>query len=155
MRLTALNAKAEFPSDLASEFDREFGKEPAEAIEWAFREWRRDCPFLPAISDIRFRVGLWHDEHRREQIRVEQKREKAEIEVARERGEIVSYPEIVKQLDQVVKRMPDAARSDQRTVTVARREMPPALPLTREEIEKRRPAERAEAERVRREMEGS
>jgi len=60
MHLTALNAKLEPESELAQEFARVFGAEPAEAIEWVFQEWRLQSPFFPAIADIVRLISRWH-----------------------------------------------------------------------------------------------
>jgi hypothetical protein len=63
----------------------------------------------------------------------------------------VSVGEIRGKLLEMAKAMPDAAPAETRTVS--RRAVPPAVQLTPKQIEKRRDAERAEIERVRRQME--
>jgi hypothetical protein len=60
INLTALNSKAEPERELVAEFTRVFDHEPPEAIEWAFREWRLQSSFFPAIADIAELISRWH-----------------------------------------------------------------------------------------------
>lgn len=68
-----------------------------------------------------------------------------------EKGVPISLQEIGKQLIEIVRRMPDPTPEKLRTVDWG--DMPPALELTKEQIEKRKVAERAEIERYRKQME--
>jgi hypothetical protein len=151
LQLTADNAKTVPSSELVGEFTREFGAEPPEALEWAFRTWRRRSPYFPAIAEIAGLLADWHKELELQDREQEQREQTRMEEEARASGQLVSFPEIVKQLAEIAK-MPEPAPVRTRTVTV--RPVAPALQLTREQIEARRPQERAEIERVRREMEG-
>jgi len=49
-----------------AEFTRLFDQEPPEAIEWAFREWRLQSSFFPAIADIVELISTWHGNADRE-----------------------------------------------------------------------------------------
>jgi hypothetical protein len=60
INLTALNSKAEPERELVAEFTRVFDHEPPEAIESAFREWRLQSSFFPAIADIAELISRWH-----------------------------------------------------------------------------------------------
>jgi len=60
INLTAINSKLEVQSELAAEFVRVFDSEPPEAIQWAFREWRLQSSFFPAIADIAKLISQWH-----------------------------------------------------------------------------------------------
>jgi hypothetical protein len=148
LQLTADNAKTIPSSELVGEFTREFGAEPPEALEWVFRTWRKRSPYFPAIAEIAALLADWHRELQLQDREQEQREQKRREE--RASGQLVSLPEIGAKLAEIA-RMPEAAPGRTRTVTV--RKMPPALQLTREQIEARRPQERAEIERVRREME--
>src|SRR5216683_7276656 len=75
MNLTAQNSKSEPASELVAEFSRELAGVPADGVQWAFRQWRRESPFWPAVSDIRERTLIWYGEQR---YQAEQ-REKARI----------------------------------------------------------------------------
>jgi hypothetical protein len=91
---TAQNAKTELNSALSEEWMQEFEKHPPEAIEWAFRTWRHDSPFMPAISDIAQLLGMWH-QRKREAAEDEQRRKD------REQGELVTWPQVLERFSEI------------------------------------------------------
>jgi hypothetical protein len=129
-----------------------FEKESVEGLQWVFETWRRRSGFFPAISDIWALLDEWKRGQREQAELREQLKEKLTLEEAREAGLLVPYDEIRQRLLEVAEKMgfPVAPTKMQ---TVSMREMPPALQLTKQQIEARRPAERAECERMRRQME--
>lgn len=58
--LTAQNAKTELDPNLSRAWLKEFSNESREAIEWAFQQWRRTSPFMPAICDISTLLTRYH-----------------------------------------------------------------------------------------------
>jgi hypothetical protein len=62
MYLTALNSKVELDEHLSGAFLDELWDQPLAAIQYAFGEWRRTSPYMPAISDIRALIQRWHGE---------------------------------------------------------------------------------------------
>lgn len=140
--------------DLLKEFRRLFEKEPPEEIGWVFEAWRNKSGFFPAIADIWELIFEWRRGQRQQQELREQLKEKLSLEEAREAGLLVPFDEMRKQLLEIADRMGfPVAPTKMRPVS--RREMPPALQLTKEQIEARRPAEREEIERYRKRMEES
>jgi len=103
MHLTALNAKSEPETELAQEFTRVFGKEPTEAIEWAFCEWRKYSPFFPAISDIGGLLARWHREQREEAAYLERIAERKRLDQAREGGELIDFAEVRATIAQIAR----------------------------------------------------
>lgn len=144
MRLTAANAKIVLHQDLNEEFLRALCKYPSEAVESAFRAWRDVSPFFPAISDIRALCEVWCRRKRETDEAQRRAAERQESNVARERGELVDFADIVERLKDVCK-MPE--RVPAQTRTVAMREPPLALQLTKEQVAARRQKEREEIER--------
>lgn len=59
MELTRQNSKVEVETGLAAEFYRVFAEEKPEAIQWAFRKWRDQSAFFPAISEIKSLLAEW------------------------------------------------------------------------------------------------
>jgi len=72
----------------------EFEKQPPEAIEWAFRTWRHNSPFMPAISDIAELLASWH-QRQREAAEAQQRRED------REGGELVTWPQVLERFAEI------------------------------------------------------
>lgn len=159
LQLTADNAKATPSSELVGEFTRVFAKESPEALRWAFEAWRLKSGFFPAISDIRELVAEWKRGEREQQEIRERLREKIEIGEAEKAGLLVPFDEIKAQLAAIAEhcRMPEPARTSKIKLLMQARGLagtPPALKLTPEQIEARRPQERAEIERYRRAVDG-
>lgn len=59
---TAAHTNAYIDPCLQAEFERVFSREPAQAIEWAFRTWREQCSFFPTIHDVHEQIGRWKRE---------------------------------------------------------------------------------------------
>ena len=143
-----MNAKSEADPDLDEEFLREFWMEDADVIEWAFREFRRSCKFMPAISEIRERIdGLKRKQLKKEE-RDAQRDEKKQTEAARAAGELVPIAELRQRLAEVVGRcrMPAPVQPRFNPVLLPRPVLP-AVQFTAEEIKARKEGERAEIER--------
>jgi hypothetical protein len=109
INITAQNAKVEVGEDLVREIASEFEEEPPEAIEWAFRSWRRTSPFMPAICDLLELVNEWHEQER--ELIAERRRaaEKDAEARARERGELVTWPQVLEQFAQVTGKLSEEA----------------------------------------------
>ena len=107
IRLTALNSKSESDAQLAQEFLRCFWAEPPEAVEWAFRAWRDESPYFPAILDIRKLIASWHRQQREQADATARRQEKAQIEELRERGELVEFADIVKRMRETLNSQPE------------------------------------------------
>lgn len=91
MHLTRSNAKANADPLLDAEMLRRFCTEPDEAVVWAFRAWRDQSPFFPAISDIRDLIKRY----RHEEYELRRRREeKAEAERRRATGEMLDENDI-------------------------------------------------------------
>jgi hypothetical protein len=138
MHLTAVNAKTEVEPELSAEMVRKFDCQPEEAIRDVFREWRDHSRYFPAISEMNEAFAAWH---RRRAMKVEADKKvsaRDAEEKARRNGELHGLREVLRQLNEVVKRMPEAPHekrwrrfqeqaSNLRTVT-------PAVVLTREQL---------------------
>lgn len=94
IHLTRLNAKTEPDELLEDEFMRMFCVEPAEAVEFAFRERRERSPFFPAISDIVDLIGIWKRRKREADDEERRRAEQAETEHRRAKGECVDVAEV-------------------------------------------------------------
>jgi hypothetical protein len=136
---------------LAGEFDRIFSRESPEAIQWAFQVWRDKSPFFPAVSEIRklvleFRRGQREQERLRAELD-----EKFLLEERRRQGQVPDYQEVVKQLRDVVEKMPEPEKRKPQMSTKMRglMEIVPTLHLSEDQIAVRREKERAECERYR------
>lgn len=158
MHLTALNAKSEPESELVAEFDRRFGKESPEAIEWAFQAWREKSPFFPAASDIAALVREFRRGQREQMQLKAQMDEKFLLEERRRQGQVPDFRDVVKQLREVAEVLPEPwhlTRWEQSKQRVKGAEMKsvaqiiPELHLSAEQIAARRDRERAECERYR------
>jgi hypothetical protein len=148
LKLTALNAKTDLDEFLVTEFSRALLDLPAEAIQASFRAWRNISQFFPAICDIR--QGALVYMRTQAEIREEQERAKRrkDEEQARSTGELVDFADIKQRLADIAAKveMPEP-RKMRFSAAVTTREIPPALPLTKEQIEARRAAEQGEIER--------
>ena len=107
MVMTAANAKATVDSLLAAEFDRVFSGEPPQAIEWAFRAWRDESPYFPAILDIRKLIAGWHRKQREQAEEMTRRAERSKIEELRKRGELVEFSDIVKLMREKLDSQPE------------------------------------------------
>lgn len=146
LKLTAMNAKTDLDEQLVREFSRSLLDFDPECIREAFRAWRDESPFFPAVSDIRQLCRVWLRRKAEKELDAAIKQEKAKVEAARVRGDLIDFADIVKKLKDVAK-MPESAQNGRKTGVVAQREMPPALPLTKEQIEQRREKELEEIRR--------
>jgi hypothetical protein len=153
MHLTALNAKSEPESELVAEFDRIFGKESPDAMEWAFRVWRERSPFFPAVSEIRKLVIEFH-RGQREQAELKAKLdEKFLLEERRRQGQVPDFQDVAKQLREAVEKKGEPEHL--KRVLQFRQKMQgvgqivQTLHLTEEQIAARREKERAECEKYR------
>jgi hypothetical protein len=153
INLTALNAKSDPSPELIAEFDRLFGKESPEALEWAFKAWRDQSPFFPPICEIRKLVREFqHGEREQRQLRA-QMDERFLLEEARKRGELLEFGEVVQQLKDFVSKMPEPEhakrekRFQQKMASVT--QIVPSLNLSADQIATRRDKERAECEQYR------
>lgn len=146
--LTATNSKTVLEPRLSAEFVRALSRYPAEAIEAAFRGWRDVSAFFPAISDIRQLCEHWVRRQAEIQADQEKQAQREQVEQARSAGELVDFGEIKQRLAEIAAKaeMPES-RLIRFSAAVTTREIPPALPLTKEQIEARRAAEREEIER--------
>lgn len=137
-----------------AEFDREFSSEPPEALEWAFKAWRRDSPFFPAISEICKLLAGWHRE-KREAVEADKRRaEREAIEQARKEGKLLDFVDVVQQVKQVLEATPEPEhmkrlrefrqRLERASLAVG------TLHLSEDQIAARREKEREECERYRR-----
>ena len=98
---TAQNAKTELNSALSEEWKEEFEKHPPEAIEWAFKTWRRGSPFMPAISEIGDLIHTWHRMKRQLEEEEKARQEKLATAAARERGEVVTWPQVLERFAEI------------------------------------------------------
>ncbi len=153
INLTALNAKTDPEPELIAEFDRKFSNESPEALIWIFRTWRDQSRFFPAISDIRKLLADWK-RGERERLELESRlEEKFLLEERRKQGQVPDFQEVVKQLRDVVERMPPPEhqlremRYKQKMASISK--IVPALGLTEEQIAARREKERNECEKYR------
>jgi hypothetical protein len=138
MHLTAVNAKTEVEPELASEMVRKFDGQPTEAIREVFREWRDHSRYFPAISDLNQLFTAWH---RRREMKVEKQNQIAERdaeEKARREGELLAYHEVLRQLAEVAKRMPESPTEKRwrkfEEQSLSRPFASPAIVLTKEEL---------------------
>jgi hypothetical protein len=151
MHLTALNAKSEPEEELVAEFDRRFGKESPEALEWAFVAWRDRSPFFPTVSDIRQLLREYRKAEM-ERIALEaQLEEKFLLEQRRRQGKVPDFGEVIKQLKAIAESTPESESQKQwRKFNERVRAVAPAsialstLHLTEEQIRARREKERRE-----------
>jgi hypothetical protein len=106
---TAQNAKTELNSALSEEWMEEFEKHPPEAIEWAFKTWRRGSPFMPAISEIGDLLQSWYRMKRQLEEEEKARLEKQALSDARERGEVVTWPEVLERFAEIAGKSSAAA----------------------------------------------
>lgn len=107
MHLTTLNSKSEPNRELTGEFLRVFWNEPPEAIEWAFRAWRNESSFFPAIADIRKLLHAWHRDEREKAEAEKRRAEREAIEQARKEGKLLDFAAIVKQMRETMNSQPE------------------------------------------------
>lgn len=157
IHLTTLNSKSGVETELLSEFKREFENEPPEAVEWAFRAWRRQSQFFPAISEIATLLGEWHRAEREQDEIRQQLKDKLTEQEARKAGQLVDFREIQEKLLEIVShsRMSKHERR-LRDYRERHRELPvdPPLQFTQQQIEARREFERVEIEKYKHQPEG-
>jgi hypothetical protein len=141
-------------SFLVAEFSRALCTEEPEAIQWAFRVWRDTSPFLPAISDIRGLVKTFK-KGRREQDELRARlKENVSVEEARKMGQLVEFKDIVHNLVELVKRMPESVYEQrQRDARERASKLPtsPAVELvaaTEDQFRKAEERERTEVSRA-------
>lgn len=143
LNLTAQNAKAEPARELVAELERILAHEEPDAIQWVFRRHRDQSPFFPSIFELKALLGMWRSEQEYKRQRAEAK----ELQVAREQGLLVSMPEVVQQLKDIAKSMPQAITS-KHLAEIQRRaaliEEAPAVNFTAEQIRARRAREQKE-----------
>lgn len=146
--LTATNAKVALEPRIGKEFLRVLSNFPAEAIECAFRGWRDVSPFFPAISEIRELCMHWV--RRQAEIKADEARakEREQVEAARERGELINFAEMKAKLAEIAKhtQMPESRRM-RFNAAVTTQEIPPAIPMTKQQIDARRAKELEEIQR--------
>ena len=82
-----------------------FALETTDAIQWAFRNWRAQSPFFPAISDIRERIELYHRMRRRELEEAATAQAAQDLERARAEGKLVDIGEVRKVIAEVTLRV--------------------------------------------------
>ena len=138
-------------ADLNEEFLRVLSEYPAEAIESAFRGWRAVSPFFPAVSHILDLCMHWVRRQAEETEMRQRRLEREKLDAARAAGELVDFADIKKELLSIAV-FPDKPNEHQKRQQAAierlrRSEMPPALPLTPEQIKSRRADEQAEIRR--------
>jgi hypothetical protein len=102
VHLTTLNSKSEPDSELTREFLRVFWNEPPSALEWAFRKWREESPYFPAISELRKLLDGWHRNQREQEEGEALRREKEAVEQARSEGNVVEFANLVKDLREIL-----------------------------------------------------
>jgi hypothetical protein len=153
MHLTNLNAKSEMPAELIAEFDRCFSNEPVPALKWAFRVWRDQSSFHPGIADIRKLLKEWR-RGERERLELEARMdERFLLEEGRRQGQVLSFGEVVRQVQEAVKKMPQPEhekkeeRFAQKMASIS--QIIPTLNLSEEQIAARRARERNECEKYR------
>lgn len=137
--MTALNAKAVPESELVREFSRVFVLEATDAIQWAFRNWRAQSPFFPAISDIRERIELYKRMRRQELEEAATAQAAQDLERARTEGKLVDIGEVRKVIAEVTLRV--SQKSAAAGLEAKRRETlikPREDKRTNEEIQSRR-----------------
>lgn len=150
LQLTALNSKSVPDERLVAEIARVFLNEPGDALRLVFRQWRRQSPFFPTISNIQALLGAHRQELRIAAEIEAQRQERDRVRVARDRGELVDFADIKKRLTEISDgcKMPEI---EQRRRAFNRRvqEAPvvPALHLTPEEIAARCAEERKQNQR--------
>lgn len=150
LSLSAQNSKTEITKELQKEFLRVFGEIEPDCLQWAFREWRMQSPYLPTVHEVDELVRRYRQAQLEEKAAEEEREEKRKLAAARERGELVDLGQILRQLNEIA-RMPEPphlrrlrlARAQERPAVTP----PIAIALTPEQIAARRPAERAEIER--------
>ena len=149
--LTATNSKTVLEPRLSGEFLRVLSEFPAEAVEAAFRGWRDVSPFFPAVSDIRGLCEAWVRRKRELDEEIAKTAEQIKVEAAREAGELVDFADIKREL-LAIAQFPTAPTERQERQKAAierlrRSDAPPALQLTKEQIEARREQELEEIRR--------
>jgi len=77
----------------------------AEAIQYAFREWRSTSAYFPAISNIRELCVTWRRLQREEREDAERLQRRAEVEQASERGELLEWPDVLKKFADICERV--------------------------------------------------
>ena len=106
MHLTSLNAKSEPEREIVAEFDRVFSGSPPEGLQWAFRRWREQSPYFPAVSEIRKLLADWRRGRREQQELRDSLRDKLRLEEAREAGLLPDPSEVLKRINEIA-RMPE------------------------------------------------
>jgi hypothetical protein len=105
--LTAANAKTDLTTEQNREWLRLFGREPEEALQWAFRRWRARSRYMPAILDITDSLRDWHRNERWMREERRKSEERKQLEEARARGEIVEFGDVLKQMREILKTQPE------------------------------------------------
>lgn len=153
IHLTALDAKSEPEPALVAEFDDVLSGEPPEAIKWAFRTWRDQSKYFPAISEIRKLIERWHREQRETAEAEKRRAEREAIDRARREGKLIDFVDVVRQMNQVVATAPEPEHVKRQREFNHRMQRASAaiatLELTEEQIQSRREKERREIQRYR------
>jgi|HubBroStandDraft_5_1064220.scaffolds.fasta_scaffold42549_2 hypothetical protein len=89
--------------------DSEFSAAPPEAIEWAFRSWRKTSPYMPAICEIHELLLTWHRLKRELNQEEKARLDKAATEDARERGELIDFCDVVARFAEITARTSEQA----------------------------------------------
>jgi len=147
--LTATNCKTILEPRLSAEFLRALSEFSAEAVESAFRGWRDVSPYFPAISDIRELCVVWCREKNAQEEAVRRAEEKKAMDEGRACGELIDFADIQRQLARVADgcAIPEPEKRRRQWNRERPQGAPPALHLTREQIEARKAAELAEIKR--------
>jgi hypothetical protein len=105
--LTAENANMTVSEERAAEFARVFSREAVESLSYAFRAWREQTQFFPAISQIRGLVDHWHRQEREADAIEARRQERGAIEQARKQGKLLDFADVLKRMRETLKTQPE------------------------------------------------
>lgn len=134
LHLTRVNAKTEPDEHIEAEFLREFSAVPQEVLQEAFRQWRRNSKFFPAVSDIHELVGVIQRVNKAEAEEIAREEEKKLLDKARAEGNLLDFGD----LKAAIIKITEAAGKDAPKVRELAKPMPDYKPLGKQELEARR-----------------
>lgn len=137
--------------ELTGEFCRVFQGQSSDALAYAFACWREISQFLPAISDIRGFLKVWHRNKVELEGKAKQKADLEKLEEGRANGQVVDLVDLKMELAHICQ-MPEAPTAQQQNWKLRQERarlasMPPPIVLTIEQITARTEKEREEIRR--------
>lgn len=153
VHLTVLNSKVKQSDELLDEIKRRFSSYPPEATLWVWTTVRDDIGTFPSIHELRNLYRDWQRGQREQQELRERLNQKWALEQGRKQGLVASVGEVLKQLADTVKKMPEPEHAKRRRYLEERSRLRSSgvpligLHMSPEQIAARREKERAEIER--------